>query len=410
MGLFKPAWMSDNKSKALKAVEKETSQAVLIKIINSAQSKDIRRTAIRKCTDQPVLAGIAATEKDYWLRREAVMNLTDQAVLLQIAKNRNEHDDIRITAAQKISEPAVHAAVLSDIITESSYIPDDNVRRNVESVIKSLSDFSALSKIMNCFSADTNLYKMLRNRVEYLLHQINDQSMILNIIKDDNIYFFIRETAVEKITKASVLAKLATDSDYPDYIRRKAIENSNLSDKELMAKIVKNDTDIRMRKAALEKIFDQSILADVAKNDDFYGVRQAAAAKLNDQSLIADIAMNDPHKEVRRSAVEKLHDQSALIFIAQNDKDAGILCCAFETLYRMKILKDDETDHIVDRIVHHVKDTSVFEKSNICYRLVKALGTDGCKKVGLKVNDEFDGWNDNTYNTRTNFYYKGELI
>jgi len=64
MGLFKPAWMSDDwkkKSKALKEVEKETDQTCLVEIVKSAPLFDVRKAAISKLNNQEMLIDIAIT-------------------------------------------------------------------------------------------------------------------------------------------------------------------------------------------------------------------------------------------------------------------------------------------------------------------------------------------------------------
>ena len=58
MGLFKPAWMSDDKEKALKAIEKETEQAILSEIIQKSRYDEIRIAALEKLIDQTILADI----------------------------------------------------------------------------------------------------------------------------------------------------------------------------------------------------------------------------------------------------------------------------------------------------------------------------------------------------------------
>jgi hypothetical protein len=71
MWFFKPAWMSDNKEKALKAVSKETDQAKLTKIFNSAPLFDVRLAAFRKL--------------DYKNSGRLLKSLNDQTILFSLA-------------------------------------------------------------------------------------------------------------------------------------------------------------------------------------------------------------------------------------------------------------------------------------------------------------------------------------
>lgn len=58
MGLFKPAWLSNNLEKALMAVEKENDQAQLTEIAKSALTFEVRLKAVEKMTSQKELACI----------------------------------------------------------------------------------------------------------------------------------------------------------------------------------------------------------------------------------------------------------------------------------------------------------------------------------------------------------------
>jgi hypothetical protein len=68
MGLFKPAWQSDNKEKALKVVSKETDQTRLAEIARSAPLMPVRRAAVDRLTDKAVLVDLAKSEEDFGLR------------------------------------------------------------------------------------------------------------------------------------------------------------------------------------------------------------------------------------------------------------------------------------------------------------------------------------------------------
>ena len=111
MGLFKPAWQSNNKEKALHAVEKETDQATLAEITKNAPLVGVRIAAIGKITGRSVLVDIAKNNKDYTLREvlnrriitlrtAEIENLTNESVLADIAMNDND-EYARLTATKK---------------------------------------------------------------------------------------------------------------------------------------------------------------------------------------------------------------------------------------------------------------------------------------------------------------------
>ncbi|MDL2237871.1 hypothetical protein LJC56_08610 [Christensenellaceae bacterium OttesenSCG-928-K19] len=62
MGLFKPAWQSDNEEKVLKAVANETDKRKLVEIALKAPLDNARVEAIKKINDQSVLFNIATSD------------------------------------------------------------------------------------------------------------------------------------------------------------------------------------------------------------------------------------------------------------------------------------------------------------------------------------------------------------
>ena len=92
MGLFKPAWMSTNEEKALKAVErmviipnKLTDQEVLSYVVMNDEDSFLRGKIIKKLTNQDTLGSIAKNDADNKLREIAIERLTDKHLLSEIA-------------------------------------------------------------------------------------------------------------------------------------------------------------------------------------------------------------------------------------------------------------------------------------------------------------------------------------
>jgi hypothetical protein len=102
MGLFKPAWMSNNIDKAVKAVKEITDQAILIRVILEVQWERPRLEAISKITDETILADIA--KKDAEDVGDAVIDkLVSQTVLTDVAKNSN-NGTVRVRAVKKLTD------------------------------------------------------------------------------------------------------------------------------------------------------------------------------------------------------------------------------------------------------------------------------------------------------------------
>ena len=112
MGLFKPAWMSNNTDKALNAVKKISDQEKLIEIAEWANNEDVRVAAVKKISSQDKL--IYLVVGGYGLRCEAMLmaaveKLTDQRLLVGIVKNGNFSYNVRMKAVNELTD---HEALL----------------------------------------------------------------------------------------------------------------------------------------------------------------------------------------------------------------------------------------------------------------------------------------------------------
>lgn len=162
MGLLKPAWQGTSEEKALKAVDKETSQRNLVEIAASAPLSIVRDAAIdklsdqavivdtikeygtllqvnydgtyrveylpnketfnhrkdfvsrlmKKVVDQTVLVDFLLNSKDYYMQETVLENLSQQ-ILLDLAKNGPE--DIRWSAACRISDETLGNRIKGEI-------------------------------------------------------------------------------------------------------------------------------------------------------------------------------------------------------------------------------------------------------------------------------------------------------
>lgn len=86
MWFFKPAWMSDNRDKAVRAVGKITDQEKLKEVVTNAPHAAARLAAVSAIVDQSFLADIALSKRDVALRGAATARLANPAVLAEIAK------------------------------------------------------------------------------------------------------------------------------------------------------------------------------------------------------------------------------------------------------------------------------------------------------------------------------------
>lgn len=138
MGLFKPAWQSENEEKALKAVEKKTLPLTLFEIAENAPLECVREAAnkkfhsiisdyvkniryaegyssfIYKLSDQTVLADIALNGAYENVCTTAVDRLSDQNLIIEIVeKSKNER--VRSFALNRITDLSVRKRIEYDI-------------------------------------------------------------------------------------------------------------------------------------------------------------------------------------------------------------------------------------------------------------------------------------------------------
>jgi len=102
MGLFKPAWMSDNLSKALDIVKRLKNQKTLIKVATEAPYADVRITALSMIDDQGSIENFALYDSREDVRMAALQRLINQGVIEQVALSDNE-SKIREEAVRRVT-------------------------------------------------------------------------------------------------------------------------------------------------------------------------------------------------------------------------------------------------------------------------------------------------------------------
>jgi hypothetical protein len=181
MGLFKPAWQSKNKRKALNAVANETDLEKLKEIIEKTSfDDDVHIAAARKIS-------------------EAIMGETDPMRLAHIAKNAPMW--IKSEVERKLSDMCEH-----------DWSGVKCTRCGKERDIKDIGDQTILAAIAignECANV----------RIE-AVERIEDQSLLIDMAKS-SCYTDVRKIAVRKITDQSVLtyiAKTETDQNLRNHI------------------------------------------------------------------------------------------------------------------------------------------------------------------------------------------------
>lgn len=94
------------------------------------------------------------------------------------------------------------------------------------------------------------------------------------------------------------------------------------------------------RKKAVAKITDQEQLAQIVKEDKEIGVRLAALERISDQALLADIGIHVTRYDIAKAAIQKMDDVEAVKSLLDSANNAGIRIAALHRLTGLQIKKE----------------------------------------------------------------------
>ena len=294
MGIFKPAWQSENLDRALKAVKRINSQAKLIVIAkNTELDIDIRETAASKIIDdalaQEIYADIAKklryfniSSVDFEYAGRLLERVNDQQLLTDIAKT-STNDHVRIVAADKLADKSFAQCVYAEIVkSDNTYSGNEALKR------------------------------------------LNDQALIFDVAMNSRYFRFeLAEKLEDKTLTQEVYADIAK-TRYNNFEKHKAADR--LTDRILAQKIYAEIiiSDSYYTSSLLEKITDPNLIADIAIHAGKLETSSAALAKLTDQNLIYNIAINALLVDICIEAADKLTDETlsheVYTNIAKNNK------------------------------------------------------------------------------------------
>lgn len=133
-------------------------------------------------------------------------------------------------------------------------------------------------------------------------------------------------------------------------VRLEAVQGLADADLDVLTQVASEDTDARVRRAALGRLSDVEVLSAITRNDADGGVRDAAVERLvalatggavaavralgnlGRQKDLAALARSQAGGEVRQAAVAEVHDGRLLGGIARHAGDAGTRLLALERL------------------------------------------------------------------------------
>jgi hypothetical protein len=119
----------------------------------------------------------------------------------------------------------------------------------------------------------------------------------------------------------------------PDESVRAAVV-ATLADQRTLVRIAQTDRSERVREAVVQNLnlTDEAVLARIAKADGSANVYSAAVAKVSDQALLGDVASTGRSEVARIAAVKKLIDEVLLTEIATRQGDSIVGLIAYLTL------------------------------------------------------------------------------
>jgi len=253
------------------------------------QSKNFTKAleSVKKLTDQTEIARAAQESKYSNVRSDATAMLTDQAILSKIATSDPE-GFVRATAVRRLT----NQATLSFIAANETEI-------------------------------NTRLIAA---------EKITDSSLVLKICRN------IADLAVKKYDHHS--------AQRAEGIIVSQIENIN--DQSKLTELVKNNTNVNIRNAAIAKLTDQNLLYDIAKNSKRYSECFTALGKITDESLISDVLMRHTlidasegsQKSMIQNCIGRLKNQFILVNLAKGAQDKFVRVTAFVRIDDLSVITD----------------------------------------------------------------------
>lgn len=275
MGLFKPAWQSENRDKRKAAVMQLDDPGILETIALSDDSDDIRKIAIERIVDEAVLKRIAATDgasvSDY-VRAAAIQMIRDQTFLSGILEQELLKGDMN---------PFLMMALASSITSEA-----------------------ALAKLA--------LTSRNGQVVEICTHKINDPALLMDIVFHYGLQG--HERAYMKIKNTFLHTDGYTQSGDIDSGELKA-KLRETGSKRFAALFACCESSLFTAEILDDLTQDQGVLYEVAVSGLHPANRLLACERLTNPQLLAAVAATRPNDyayDVCVAATKRLTNPNAL--------------------------------------------------------------------------------------------------
>ena len=275
MGLFKPAWMSNNEEKAIMAVKSLVGNDLVL-AARTAPSVNIRIEAINRLTEQSILANFAKYDNDIFVREAAMKKITDQSILADFARNTKDW-----TQLYAVVENLTDQSVLEEIAKNDEFSFELHV--------------AAIEKLTNNFT-------------------------LTEIAKNDNMYYEERIAAAEKLPDQTILKSLAKNAENWMVLNRAV---RNISDQSILVDLVNNSREIIDFTTGLDELIgmleDKTVLVEIAYDDNDVVARWCAMANLFNKQILSndeiDNIMNNLVKYMDGIKLDWVENMSSIVAI-----------------------------------------------------------------------------------------------
>lgn len=230
MGLFKPAYLSNNASKAIDALNKITDANKFFEVLeydNRDFSDRVKLAVVDHISDNNTLIKIIKDKKIIngatLVKDKALSKIEDQKVYTNIVLNEDIIDEYRKKAAYYITQ----REYLLNIITE-------NITPNITNEIKTIA-WETLNKILDnsdlstkeqtaliIIESKSNIPEKIKvNAVKYVF----STDMLINIAKSNSLELSLK--AITKLSSSNVsgIIKLIEQTDISDKVRLEALKS-----------------------------------------------------------------------------------------------------------------------------------------------------------------------------------------
>ena len=214
----------------------------------------------------------------------------------------------------------------------------------------------------------------------YYNKENHTSELAFNRVEDINLLEDISENANDEEVKKYAIWKIKDLKD-------ENIVNKLFKDEEELIKFLENSDDDELRSKVVKEVDNQEILFKLS-NDENMWIRYDVASKINDKKVLEDMLKNDSDVLVRKECLKRIISldnenflDDNIIEILRNEKDSDIIDIAFDnlnsynqTLILAKDLANNTDDFIIqEHVIERVNDNDLIHDEDLIVMYEKYL-------------------------------------